>query len=47
MNWKQLLRHIHLDHFIQGEVSQKEKNKYHILVHIYGIEKNNTVNWFT
>jgi len=32
-----VVRHIHLDHFIQGEVSQKEKNKYRILVHIYGI----------
>ena len=25
---------------IQSEVSQKEKNKYHILIHIYGIQKN-------
>jgi len=24
---------------IQSEVSQKEKNKYHILMHIYGIYK--------
>ena len=23
--------------FIQNEVNQKEKNKYHILTHIYGI----------
>ena len=23
--------------FIQSEVSQKEKNKYHILMHVYGI----------
>ena len=27
---------------IQSEVSQKEKNKYHILIHIYGIQKNGT-----
>ena len=27
---------------IQSEVSQKEKNKCHIWVHIYGIEKNGT-----
>ena len=24
---------------IQSEVSQKEKNKYHMLTHIYGIKK--------
>ena len=24
---------------VQSEVSQKKKNKYHILKHIYGIEK--------
>ena len=27
---------------IQSEVSQEEKNKYHILIHIYGIWKNGT-----
>ena len=27
---------------IQSEVSQKEKSKYHILIHIYGIQKNGT-----
>ena len=27
---------------IQHEVSQKEKNKSHILMHIYGIQKNGT-----
>ena len=27
---------------IQSEVSQKEKDKYHILTHIYGIYKNGT-----
>ena len=26
-----------LESVIQSEVSQKEKNKYHILMHIYGI----------
>jgi len=26
----------------QSEVSQKEKSKYHILTHIYGIEKDGT-----
>ena len=26
-----------LDSVIQSEVSQKDKNKYHILTHIYGI----------
>ena len=26
----------------QSEVSQKEKNKYCILIHIYGIQKNGT-----
>ena len=32
-----LLRWMNLEPIIQGEVSQKEKNKYHILKHIYGI----------
>ena len=27
---------------IESEVSQKEKDKYHILTHIYGIYKNGT-----
>ena len=27
---------------IQSEVSQKEKNKYHILMHVCGIQKNGT-----
>ena len=27
---------------IQSDVSQKEKNKYCILTHIYGIQKNDT-----
>ena len=29
-----------LETVIQSEVSQKEKNKYHILTHICGIQKN-------
>ena len=31
-----------LETVIQSEVSQKEKNKYHILMHIYGTQKNGT-----
>ena len=31
-----------LETIIQREVSQKEKNKYHILTHICGIYKNGT-----
>ena len=31
-----------LETVIQSEVSQKEKNKYHILLHICGIQKNGT-----
>ena len=31
-----------LEPIIQNEVSQKEKDKYHILTHIYGISKNGT-----
>ena len=32
-----LMRRINLEHIVQSEVSQKEKDKYHILTHIYGI----------
>ena len=32
-----LLRWMNLESIIQSEVSQKEKDKYHILIHIYGI----------
>ena len=32
-----LKRWVNLESIIQDEVSQKEKDKYHILVHIYGI----------
>ena len=33
---------MNLEPIIQSEVSQKEKNKYHILTHIYRIQKNGT-----
>ena len=33
---------IDLESVIQSEISQKEKNKYHILTHICGIWKNGT-----
>ena len=31
-----LMRWMNLESIIQSEVSQKEKDKYHILMHIYG-----------
>ena len=37
-----LMRWMNLEPIIQNEVSQKEKDKYHILTHIYGIQKNGT-----
>ena len=37
-----LIRWVNLEPIIQSEVSQKEKDKYHILMHIYGIYKNGT-----
>ena len=33
---------MNLEPIIQTEVSQKEKDKYHIITHIYGIQKNGT-----
>ena len=36
------MRWMNLESVIQNEVSQKEKNKYHILAHIYGIQKDGT-----
>ena len=36
------MRWINLEPIIQSEVSQKEKNKFCILIHIYGIQKNGT-----
>ena len=32
-----LMRWMNLEPIIQSKVTQKEKNKYHILTHIYGI----------
>ena len=32
-----VVRWMELESAIQSEVSQKEKNKYHMLTHIYGI----------
>ena len=37
-----LMRWMNLEPNIQSEVSQKEKNKYHILMHIYAIQKDGT-----
>ena len=37
-----LMRWINLEPVIQSEVSQKEKDKYHILTHTYKVEKNDT-----
>ena len=37
-----LMRWMNLKPIIQSEVSQKEKDKYLILTHIYGIYKNGT-----
>ena len=34
-----VVRWIDLESVIQSEVSQKEKNKYRMLTHIYGIQK--------
>ena len=32
-----LMRRMNLEPIVQNEVSQKEKDKYHILTHMYGI----------
>ena len=37
-----LVRWMDLESVIQSEVSQKEKNKYHMLMHMYRILKNGT-----
>ena len=37
-----LMRWMNLEPILQSEVSQKEKDKYCILTHIYGIQKNGT-----
>ena len=36
------MRQMNLEPIIQSEVTQKEKNKYHILMHIYVIQKDGT-----
>ena len=36
------MRLMNIEPITQSEVSQKEKDKYHILTHIYGIQKNGT-----
>ena len=36
------MRRMNPEPIIQNEMSQKEKDKYHILMHIYGIQKNGT-----
>ena len=36
------MRQMNLEYIIQSEVSQKEKDKYCILIHIYGIQKDGT-----
>ena len=41
-----LMRWMNLEPIIQSEVSQKEKDKYHILTHINGIEKDVPKNLF-
>ena len=35
-----VVRWMDLETVIQSEISQKEKNKYHMLTNIYGINKN-------
>ena len=37
-----LMRWMNLEPIIQSEVSQREKDKHHILTHIYRIQKNGT-----
>ena len=37
-----LMRWMNLEPIMQSEVSQKEKEKYHILKHVYGIYNNDT-----
>jgi hypothetical protein len=37
-----VVRQMNLQPLVQSKVSQKEKNKYHILTHIYGTQKDGT-----
>ena len=36
------MRWMNLEPITQREVSQKEKDKYHVLMHIHGIQKDST-----
>ena len=36
------MRWMNLEPITQSEISQKKKDKYHILTHIHGIKKNGT-----
>ena len=36
------VKQMNLEPLFQSEVSQKEKNKYHVLTHVYGIQENST-----
>ena len=38
----ELMRWLNLEPIIQTEVSQKEKDKYCVLTHIYGLQKDST-----
>ena len=42
MNESDLVRWMNVESVIQSEINQKEKNQYHMLMHIYGIQKNST-----
>ena len=42
-----LMSWMNLESIIQSEMSQKEKDKYHILTHIYGIQKISTEELFS
>ena len=42
LNWNSTTYWILQKPIIQSEVSQKEKDEYHILMHIFGIWKNGT-----
>ena len=41
-----IMRWMSLEPIIQNEVSQKEKDKYRIVMHIYRIQKNGTFEWY-
>ena len=42
MNESDLVRWMNVESVIQSEINQKEKDKYHILMHIYRIWTNGT-----